>query len=191
MSQRFSNESDRNNNNNPNINRNSNEIPTLNLAQEASKYSIENVNKLPFARKKSRVMPDEIKINPKDLKGFAMEFETIYDHFERDPENFESQNNSSNLEKIGSNEIKHFTTRKSLNPFSSSKRNSLLSNGNDSFKKGSSSVFNLIAVDNDYANLKDENNEETDFFLKSRTNSILRILENNIEKKNSIDFSEK
>lgn len=130
-------------------------------------------------------MPEEIKINFKDLKGYAMEFENIYDYFERDPENFESQN-SFNFEK------KSFGTRKSLiHPFSPNKKNSLVSSGNDSFRKGSTNVLNATSLDNDYANLKSNNKDEIDYFLKSRTNSILRILENNIENKLSSDFSEK
>lgn len=136
-------------------------------------------------------MPEEIKINPKDLKGFAMEFESIYDYFERDPENFESQT-AFNFEKIGSQEKKNFVSKKSINPFSPTKRNSLLSSGNDSFKKGSVNAFTPVSLESDYANLLSNTiAEENNLFLKSRTNSILRILENNIEKKISIDFSEK
>jgi len=163
----------------------------LNLAKETSKNSIGNANLLPFARKKSRIMPEEIKINFKDLKGYAMEFENIYDYFERDPENFESQN-SFNFVKNGNIEKKSFGTRKSLiHPFSPNKKNSFVSYGNDSFKKGLPNNLNATSLDNDYANLKSNNEDENDYFLKSRTNSILRILENNIEKKLSSDFSEK
>jgi hypothetical protein len=136
-------------------------------------------------------MPEEIKINPKDLKGFAMEFESIYDYFERDPENFESKT-AFNFEKIGSQENKNFVSRKSINPFSPAKRNSLVSSGNDSFKKGSVNALTPGSVESDYANLlSNAVAEENNYFMKSRTNSILRILENNIDKKQSIDFAEK
>lgn len=198
LGKRFSSESEPNNNTNSNHIRNSNEMPCLDLKSQTSKNSVgnsNNYNQFPFARKKSRVVPEEIKINPKDLKGFAMEFESIYDYFERDPEIYESQT-ASNYEKVGSQENKNFMTRKSLiHPFSPAKRSSLLSSGNDSFKKGSLNVFSAAPAENDYTNLKsncnNNNNEEIDYFSKGRTNSILRILENNIEKKISVDFSEK
>ncbi len=133
-------------------------------------------------------MPEEIRINPKDLKGFAMEFESIYDYFERDPENFESQT-AYNFEKVGSQENKTALGRKSsFKPYSP---NGKTKNGNDSFKKRASNAFNPFASESDYANLKSNDNEDNEYFLKSRTNSILRILENNIEKKFSCEVFEK
>ncbi len=158
-------------------------------------------NQMNLIRKKSRLVPEEIKINPKDLKGYAMEFESIYDQFERDLENFEIQNRNVNSH-TDHYENKYISRKSNINPFSfADKKNSTFSNGNKIVRKGSSyNNFNFArtSFDNDYANLKHtgiENSEnitdENNYFYKSRTNSILRLLENNVETKRNTINSEK
>lgn len=160
-------------------------------------------NPLGYLKRKSRIVPEEIKINPKDLKGFAMEFESIYDQYERDLEKFDTQNNSNfnpnvnnfiNFDNIINFENKNLQKKSSINPFSPTKRNSLITCGNERSNRTLSGIFIPNSFDNDYINLKNDDNSNNDnednYFLKSRTNSILRILENNMEKKKSVDFND-
>lgn len=168
-----------------------------NLITKAKSDSLnENKNKeapLAITRKKSRVLPEEIKLNPRYLKGYAMDFESIYDLYERDLESLDRLDNRTakandsyvNFVNIGSQENKPFMTRKSLNPFSPTKKNFNMS---ETLKNPIISE----SVDNDYDDLKNNNNfdfkkDENDFKIKERTKSILKMLEFTLVRKRSLE----
>ena len=122
------------------------------------------------SRKKSRIVLDDLKLNTKD---YAMEFESLYDNYERDVDfvdKIDSQN-SLNSEKDFGGSLKK---RSSIIPFGkkSSKKDCM---NTDKF---SHEIDEFFAEDNNSLNFK-------------RKSSILSILESNLHnKKNFIGVDE-
>lgn len=135
-----------------------------------------NFQAQPFvSKKKSRIVlldEDGMKFNLKDHKNYAMDFESLYDNYERDVDfvdKMDSQNqNSLNSEKDFSGSFKK---RSSIIPYS---------------KKSSKKIddFNLDKVNNfeiDEYFLQESNS------LSKRKSSILSILESNHNNKKSLN----
>ena len=124
-----------------------------------------------YSRRKSRIVLDEVKFNSKESKNYAMEFENLYDNFERDVDfvdRMDSQNslNSGSFKEMSAGLRK----RSSLKPFGKVTKNEEIPSEN---------FFNN-EID-DY--FKQDNNK------LNRKSSILNILQSNINKKN-ISFCE-
>lgn len=151
-----------------------------------------NQNNLPFpaAKRKSRIVLDE----KKEYKNYAMEFESLYDNYERDVDFVD------NIDSINSQNSGSFKENKDFSG-SFRKRSSIIPYG----KKPS----NVSNVSNNFSSAKKEENEndksdknfniEVDEFFKQHSNSlklnrkssILGILESNINKKNNNNEEEK
>ena len=151
-------------------------------------------------RRKSKKYNHELKLDLKDLKGFSMEFEKIYDECERDMDCLDlSRCNSSNLynfDNVNSNENKiPFKSRKScINPFSPKKKNSYSNSNTNSCDKKNSCFFNSnmnfpqTPTQGEVENPFKDKSEDIVFEkipLKTRANSILRMLENTFETRKS------
>lgn len=178
-----------------------NEVSSNTNNHKKKDYSDENKEveiSLAFARKKSRVIPEEIKINTRDIKGYAMEFESIYDHYQRDLDSLESldlkigksEDIFNNVQNLGPQENKMLKQRRSLiNPFVPITNNQKIVQYS---KRLSVNCLKPQLYDNDYQNLKNIDElsfpkNHDNFVLKERTNSILNILQINIKNKLSFD----
>lgn len=124
-------------------------------------------------KRKSRIVLDEINLNKKEGKNYAMEFESLYDNYERDV-NF--VDNIDSLNSLNSNSFKE-------KDFSGSfkKRSSIIPYGKKSSKKEELVTENF-------------NNEVDEFFKQhsnslkiNRKSSILGILESNVNYKKSLN----
>jgi hypothetical protein len=114
------------------------------------------------SKKKSRIVLDDLKLNTKDSKNYAMEFESLYDNYERDVDfvdKIDSQNSLNSEKELGGSLKK----RSPMNPFGkkSSKRDT---------DKFSNEIDEFFAEDNNSLNFK-------------RKSSILSILESNSHNK--------
>lgn len=149
----------------------------FNLAEDNCYKEKELTN--PFMRKKSRIVLNEINANAKKSKNYAMEFENLYDKFERDIDFDERISNPNKIlqksESPNTNKnLKNYKRSPSLIiPFGSV---------NKSEKKEIAYDF-LLSENFNFFN--DDNicpNENQEFLIK-RKSSILGKLESNVIKK--------
>lgn len=133
---------------------------------------LDKVKKNPLVKKKTRIVLEEINKKSKDSKNYALEFENLYDNFEREVDFVENIDNNSN---VNSGSFKE---------------------GNEFFRKRSSQIIPFGSASK--SNKKEENIHVDEYFndfnnnddfcndLPKRKSSILGILETNvIKKKNS------
>lgn len=131
---------------------------------------LEKDKKISITRRKTRIVLDEINTKSKNSKNYALEFENLYDNFEREVDFVDKIENKNSINSESFKEENNSLRKKSsiVNPFGFVNR---LSKKDETFNDD---YFN-DAIDNyieDYCN-----------DLPKRKSSILGILESNVIKK--------
>jgi len=157
-----------NKNSNSKIN-NENEIPKNFKLGESDEIK-DKENSQPFSlRRKSRIVLNDLKFNTKEQKSYAMDFESLYDNFEREVDfvdKIDSQN-SQNSEKDFSGNLR--------------KRSSIIPFGKKAFKKDE------LTADKFNNEIEEFFQQENNCLKLNRKSSILGILESNLNNKKNLN----
>lgn len=166
-------------------NKNKNKNTNTNTQQ---KDAINNNN----TKRKSRFVLNEIKPNSKKSKKYALEFENVYDNFERES-NFEEKIECSKLNYLESLESKSALKENNCekNPIFKKKPSLIIPYDSPSKKKIEESKlpFDLYDNDDEYKLISKKNDTDETFCqnLLKRKSSIFGILKSNVNEKKNIE----